>query len=90
MIVTMAPNVEGHQIAVYLGIVVGEATLRANMFRDGSTGIRSIVGGRSGAYEAALSEAVEVALRELGERAAQRGATAAVGIDLDYYVVTTC
>jgi uncharacterized protein YbjQ (UPF0145 family) len=87
MIVTTTPNVEGHQIAEYLGIVVGEAILGANVFRDVFAGIRDIVGGRSGAYEATLAEARGTALRELEERAAEKGANAVVGVDLDYEVV---
>ncbi|GGL65319.1 heavy metal-binding domain-containing protein [Wenxinia marina] len=87
MIITTTPTVEGHQIAEYKGIVVGEAILGANVFRDLFAGIRDIVGGRSGAYEQALGEARETALRELEERAAARGATAVVGVDLDYEVI---
>ena len=67
-------------------IVVGEAILGANIFRDLFAGIRDIVGGRSAAYENALGEARETALRELEERAKARGANAVVGVDLDYEV----
>jgi uncharacterized protein YbjQ (UPF0145 family) len=87
MIVTTTHNVEGHQIAEYLGIVVGEAILGANVFRDLFAQVRDIVGGRSGAYEATLSEARETALRELEQRASAKGANAVVGVDLDYEVV---
>jgi uncharacterized protein YbjQ (UPF0145 family) len=48
MIVTTTPTVEGHPIAEYLGIVVGEAILGANVFRDQFAGIRDIVGGPLG------------------------------------------
>ena len=34
MIVTTTPSVDGYQIADYHGIVVGEAVLGANVFRD--------------------------------------------------------
>jgi uncharacterized protein YbjQ (UPF0145 family) len=87
MIVTTTPNVEGHQIAEYLGIVVGEAILGANVFRDLFAQVRDIVGGRSAAYERSLAEARDTALRELEERAAERGATAVIGVDLDYEVI---
>ncbi|KAJ55372.1 hypothetical protein ACMU_11800 [Actibacterium mucosum KCTC 23349] len=87
MIVTTTPTVEGYQIAEYKGIVVGEAILGANVFRDVFAQITDIVGGRSGAYEKSLAEARETALRELEERAAAKGATAVVGVDLDYEVV---
>lgn len=87
MIVTTTPTVEGYQIAEYKGIVTGEAILGANVFRDIFAGITDIIGGRSGAYEKSLAEARETALKELEERAAERGATAVVGVDLDYEVI---
>jgi uncharacterized protein YbjQ (UPF0145 family) len=87
MIVTTTPSVEGCSISAYHGVVVGEAILGANVFRDLFAGIRDIVGGRSGAYETVLSEARDTALRELEERAASRGANAVVGVDLDYEVI---
>ena len=87
MIVTTTPSVEGRRIVEYHGVVVGEAILGANIFRDVFAGIRDIVGGRSGAYRATLQEARDTALSELEERAAARGANAVVGVDLDYEVV---
>ncbi len=87
MIVTTTPSIEGRQIKDYKGIVVGEAILGANVFRDIFAGITDIIGGRSGAYERSLGEARETAIRELEERAAALGAQAVVGVDLDYEVV---
>jgi uncharacterized protein YbjQ (UPF0145 family) len=87
MILTTTPSVEGRAIAEYHGIVVGEAILGANVFRDIFAGITDIIGGRSGAYEASLGEARETALRELEERARAMGANAVVGVDLDYEVI---
>ncbi len=85
MIVTTTPGIEGRTIATYHGIVVGEAILGANVFRDIFAGITHIIGGRSSAYEASLGEARATALRELEERARAMGATAEV--DLDYEVI---
>lgn len=87
MIVTTTPSVEGRSIREYRGIVVGEAILGANVFRDIFASITDIVGGRSGAYEASLAEARGTALRELEERAALAGGNAVVGVDLDYEVI---
>jgi len=87
MIITTTPSVEGYQIAEYKGIVVGEAILGANVFRDIFAGITDIIGGRSGAYEEELGNARRVALTELEERAAELNATAVVGVDLDYEVI---
>ena len=59
----------------------------ANIMRDLFAAITDVIGGRSGAYEEKLQEARCIALRELEERAANLGANAVVGIDLDYEVV---
>ncbi len=87
MIVTTTPSVEGHRIAAYHGVVVGEAILGANVVRDLFAGITDIIGGRSGAYEKSLAEARETALGELEDRARDAGGNAVVGVDLDYEVV---
>jgi uncharacterized protein YbjQ (UPF0145 family) len=55
--------------------------------KDLFAGIRDIVGGRSTVYEAELSKAREIALRELQQRAGELGANAVVGVDLDYEVL---
>ena len=87
MIVTTTDSVEGRRITAYHGVVVGEAILGANVFRDVFAGITDIIGGRSGAYEKSLAEARSTALRELEERAAAAGGNAVVGVDLDYEVI---
>ena len=87
MILSTTPTLEGKTIREYRGIVVGEAILGANIFKDLFAGIRDIIGGRSGAYEKELAKAREIAMAELSERAAALGANAVVGIDLDYEVV---
>ena len=87
MIVTTTPSIEGRSIREYRGVVVGEAILGANIFRDVFAQITDIVGGRSGAYEQELGKARDIALRELEERAVAAGGNAVVGVDLDYEVV---
>ena len=87
MILTTTNSIEGHKITAYKGSVVGEAIMGANVFRDVFASITDIVGGRSGAYEAKLQDARDVAMRELEQRALALGGTAVVGVDLDYEVV---
>jgi len=87
MIITTTPSVEGRPISEYKGIVVGEAILGANVFRDVFAAITDIVGGRSAAYEEELGKARTVALDELEKRARAVGANAVVGVDLDYEVI---
>lgn len=87
MILTTTPTIEGHKIVRYCGIVTGETIIGANFFRDFAASIRDIIGGRSKAYEDVLIEAKNDSMREMSERAAQMGANAVVGIDLDYETI---
>ena len=87
MILSTTPSLEGKSITEYKGIVVGEAILGANIFKDLFAGIRDIIGGRSAAYEKELAKAREIAMAELSENARAVGANAVVGIDIDYEVV---
>ena len=87
MILTTTPQIEGHTIREYKGIVTGETIIGANMFKDFMAGIRDIVGGRSGSYEKVLIEAKETSLQEMMQRAQAMGANAIVGIDIDYETI---
>lgn len=84
MIITTTDGIEGRRIGQYLGLVTGEAVMGTNAFRDFFAGIRDIVGGRSGSYEKELRAAKAVAIEEMLEQAAELGADAIVGVDLDY------
>jgi uncharacterized protein YbjQ (UPF0145 family) len=67
--------------------VTGEAIMGANIFKDLFAGIRDIVGGRSATYERELKRARDIAMEELKASAAEMGANAVVGVDLDYETV---
>lgn len=87
MIMTTTPGIEGKRISQYHGIVIGEAIMGANLFKDLFASIRDIVGGRSGSYEAELTKARQVAFAEIQQEAYSMGANAVIGIDIDYEVV---
>lgn len=87
MIVTTTNSVEGRKIASYLGVVSGDAIVGANVFRDLFASIRDIVGGRAAGYEKALRGAKDSALEDIAAHAAELGADAVVGVDLDYETV---
>ncbi len=87
MIITTTDGVDGRRVTAYLGLVSGDAVMGTNIFRDMLASVRDIVGGRSGSYEQILREAKDAAVADLQERAAQLGADAVVGVDLDYEVV---
>lgn len=87
MLLTTTNSIEGKTIETYHGVVIGEAIMGANVFKDLFASIRDIVGGRSGAYEAELTKARKVAFEEIRHEAEKLGANAVIGIDLDYEVV---
>lgn len=84
---TTTSQLEGKNIEQYVGIVVGEAVMGANIFKDIFASIRDIVGGRSGAYEDELTKARKIGFQELENEARSIGANAVIGIDIDYEVV---
>jgi len=84
MIVTTTSTIDGKPIQEYLGVVAGEAILGANLLKDISSNIRDIIGGRSGMYEQEISQARDIALKDLAARAKGLGANAVVGVDVDY------
>ncbi len=87
MIITTTPFVDGRRIVEYKGIVFGEVVSGVDFIKDFTAGLRNFFGGRSGAYENELIEARENALKEMADRAAQKGANAVVGVDVDYEVL---
>ena len=87
MLLSTTPTIEGRRILEYKGVVTGETIVGANVLKDFMAGLRDFFGGRSGTYEKVLREAKESAMSEMEERAAQMGANAIVGIDLDYETI---
>lgn len=87
MIKTTTSVVEGRPVQDYLGVVVGEAILGANIFKDMFGAIRDVVGGRSGAYEREMGRAREIAFQEMESKAQELGADGIAGIDIDYEVI---
>lgn len=87
MIITTTPSIEGEKILEYKGIVVGEVISGVDFIKDFAAGLTNFFGGRSQSYEGELIAARESAVREMEHRAAQMGANAVVGVDLDYEVL---
>lgn len=67
-----------------LGIIAAEVVIGMHIFRDIGAAFRDVFGGRSQTMQRGLKDAREAALAELRLEAAQLGADAVVGIDLDY------
>ena len=87
MIISTTSEIEGQKVTEYLGIVSGEAIMGANFIKDFFAKVRDVVGGQSGAYEKVLKDARDAALEQMQEEAEERGATAIIGVDLDYETV---
>jgi len=87
MIRATTHTLQGIEIEEYLGVVVGEAILGANIFKDLFGAVRDIVGGRAAAYEDELGRARDIAFKEIEEEAMAMGANAIIGIDIDYEVI---
>ena len=87
MIVTTTPSVEGRRITEYKGVVFGEVIAGVNFVKDFVAGLSNFFGGRSGTYEEELINVRQQALDEMEQRAAQLGADAVVGVDIDYEVL---
>lgn len=69
MLITTTPNIEGHHISRYYGVVTGETFIDAAFIA---------------AYEEELQEAKESALCKMEEHAMKLGANAVVGVNLHY------
>ena len=87
MILSTTPTIEGRRIVEYNGVVFGEVIAGVDFLRDIAASIRNFVGGRSGSYEEELIKARTQAMDEMSQRAAELGADAVVGIDIDYEVL---
>ena len=87
MIVTTTNCIEGKTVQEYKGIVFGEVISGVNALKDIAAGMRNFFGGRSATYEQELMSARDAALKEMEQRAAERGANAVIGVDIDYEVL---
>lgn len=88
MLVATVSVLDGVPVKQYLGLVSGEAILGANIFKDLFAGIRDIVGGRSASYEKELRRAKDIAVEEMIGQARAMGATAVIGVDIDYQEIS--
>lgn len=84
MFSTTTNSIDGRPVQQYLGLVTGEVIVGANIFRDLFASITDIVGGRSGKYEKVLARARQEAIQEMEAEAQRLGASAVIGVDLDY------
>jgi len=78
------PILDGVEIQEYLGPVVVRNVRAVNVIRDFFTSFRDIFGGRSGSYQEVMDDMYREILEETRHRAEQMGATAIVGLRVDF------
>ena len=84
IILTTAPTVANRDIDHEIEVITAECVFGMNIFRDLFAGFRDVFGGRSSASQKVLRDSRKTCLDELKMEAAEVGADAIIGIDLDY------
>lgn len=84
MILSTTDSLQGYRVVDYLGIVVGQAVVAAEMTKHFHTGIRDVSNGRRQDYGDELHRARDAAREQLRTSAGVLGADAVVGIDFDF------
>jgi uncharacterized protein YbjQ (UPF0145 family) len=84
VILTTTHNIDGHTIENYLGIESVEYVIGTGLFSEMSGEISDFFGARSKGFEKKLQIAKQQAMVALKILAAEKGANAVVGVDLDY------
>jgi uncharacterized protein YbjQ (UPF0145 family) len=84
VLVTTTPGIDGHRIKKYLGIESVEFVIGTGVFSEVTTSIADFFGMRSTAFEKKLQSAKKGTMDALKFLAAERGANAIVGVDMDY------
>jgi len=80
MIVTTTDFVPGREIKEILGVVKGNTIQAKHIGKDIVAGFRQVVGGEIREYTEMLSEAREIALQRMIEKAEKMGADAIVNV----------
>jgi uncharacterized protein YbjQ (UPF0145 family) len=83
MIITTTDYLHGYEKLNYQGIVTAETVVGVNVVRDFFASITDFIGGRSTTLENALRQAREECLKELENRAREKGADALIGISIE-------
>ena len=85
MLILTSPTIQGKEITEYYGLVTGDALLGANLYKDLFSGVRDVVGGRTSKYEEELTNARNLAMDSMLEKAEELGANAIIGTRVAYH-----
>jgi uncharacterized protein YbjQ (UPF0145 family) len=83
VLVTTTPDVQGYRIKEYKGLVRGVIVRSPTIAQGILGGLKSMVGGRIGAYAQMCEQARQQAYEELVEHAQRMGANAVVAVRYD-------
>ena len=84
VVLTTTHNIDGHRVIKYLGIESVEFVIGTGALSEITTDFEDFFGQRSSAFEKKLQVAKKAAFETLSMLAAEKGANAVVGIDVDY------
>jgi uncharacterized protein YbjQ (UPF0145 family) len=84
IIVTTTHSIDGYRVFKYLGIESVEVVIGTGPWSEFSGDLADFLGRRSKGFEAKLQEAKDAAFQLLKLKAAEKGAHAVIGIDMDY------
>jgi uncharacterized protein YbjQ (UPF0145 family) len=84
VLVTTTPGIDGHRIRKYLGIESVEFVIETGVFSEVTSSIADFFGARSTAFESKIRAPKKEAMDALKFLAAEQGANAIIGVDLDY------
>jgi len=84
VLVTTTPTVDGYRAVRYLGIESIEIVIGTGVWSELTTELSDFFGARSRAFERKLQDAKKLAMQALKYVAAEQGANAVVGIDMDF------
>ncbi|MFH1101403.1 MAG: YbjQ family protein [Methanobacteriota archaeon] len=80
MIITNTDFITGREIKEILGMVRGNTVQAKVFYKDIAAGFRNLVGGEIKEYTNMLSEAREIALKRMEEKAEKLGADAIINV----------
>lgn len=84
ILLTTTSNIEGATIEQYLGVVVNNAVIGANIFSDMMASFTDFFGGTSGTYQNKMDQLYSIGLEQLERKARKLRANAIVGIKMDF------
>jgi uncharacterized protein YbjQ (UPF0145 family) len=84
VLVTTTPTVDGYRAVRYLGIESVEFVIGTGPWSEITTDLADFFGRRSRAFERKLQDAKQFAMQALKYVAAEKGANAVIGVDLDF------